>query len=142
MDRRARSAGSESVDQHLCSRTDAPSGRLKRPSSAVPGDATQTRLRSPVRPADPRVGMAGQGVSPWGKRRDRRCDPNRTVSPAGHVPTTALRTSGPTTPTRAEDTSNQSPNGVWSACRGAAGPTEGPLGPESTQRIPRQIGRR
>ena len=46
------------------------------------------------------------------------------------------------TPTRVEDTGNQSPEGAWSACKGAAGPTEAPLGPESTQRIPRQIGRR
>jgi hypothetical protein len=44
-----------------------------------------------------------------------------------------LATIGPTTPTRAEDTGNQSPKGAWSACKGAAGPTEPPLGPESIQ---------
>ena len=51
----------------------------------------------------------------------------------------ALRSDTPNAP---EDTGNQSPKGTWSACKGAAGPTEAPLFPESTQRIPRQIGRR
>jgi len=46
------------------------------------------------------------------------------------------------TPTRVVDTGNQSPKGAWTAKHWAAGPTEAPLGPESTQRIPRQIGRR
>jgi len=57
-------------------------------------------------------------------------------------PWSGLARFGPTTPTRAEDTGNQSPKGACSACKGAAGPTEAPLGPESTQWIPRQIGRR
>ena len=46
------------------------------------------------------------------------------------------------TPTRVGDTGKQSSEGACSACKGAARPTEAPLGPESSQRIPRQIGRR
>jgi len=46
------------------------------------------------------------------------------------------------TPTRIVDTGNKSPKGAWTAKDCAAGPTEAPIDPESTQRIPRQIGRR
>jgi hypothetical protein len=39
---------------------------------------------------------------------------------------------GPTLPTRAEDTRDHDAKGAWSACKGAAGPTEAPLGRAST----------
>jgi hypothetical protein len=59
--------------------------------------------------------------------------PARALVPDPGVLAQTLARVGPTTPTRAEDTGNQSPKGAWSACKCAAGPTEAPPGPESIQ---------